>query len=278
MHLRHVASGLARRGLRCRSKRITRELDVGKDARGPYADESSDIATVSPRSSIPTARSGAGPERISIFASGSVYGPDVSYTTSGGFFPGRRMPAYRSARSGASGADVGARALDIDLARVRQRLERPPRRPMRVAGEKLVGRVHELLCNAADARGERRTKHASLHRHYPCTGTKGLISPFRLAERTLASMNNLRYSSDSGARLRPHASRTRGAKVDHCKVESVSKAGRVLGLAASTWNFRALHGPARSLSLKEAPRISGRRLDCLPEGSRSRLVAKAALA
>jgi hypothetical protein len=52
----------------------------------PYAEESSDKATVSPRSSIHTARSGASPERISIFASGSVYGPDVSYTTSGGFF------------------------------------------------------------------------------------------------------------------------------------------------------------------------------------------------
>ena len=40
---------------------------------------------MSARSAIQRARNGARPERISIFTVGSVYGPDVSYTVSGGF-------------------------------------------------------------------------------------------------------------------------------------------------------------------------------------------------
>jgi len=39
---------------------------------------------VSPRASIHAARSGASPERMSMRAAGSVYGPLVSYTKTGG--------------------------------------------------------------------------------------------------------------------------------------------------------------------------------------------------
>ena len=79
VHLRDVAAKIslsvppafARRGCRCRSKRMPSRLGSASRAR-PYADVRPASSSVSPRSSIQRARSGASPERMSIFTAGSV--------------------------------------------------------------------------------------------------------------------------------------------------------------------------------------------------------------
>ena len=78
VHLRDVLPAFARRGLRCRSKRSSASFGIG-EALPPVAPSvGPSSASVSPRSSIQRARSGGRPERMSIFAVGSVYGPEVS--------------------------------------------------------------------------------------------------------------------------------------------------------------------------------------------------------